>query len=47
VAAWRPDARWSEALSVSVDERPLLFAGVEHRAWAAAIEAFLRGESEV
>jgi diguanylate cyclase (GGDEF)-like protein len=44
-AVWHPDSRWSEALSVSVDERPLLHAGVEHRAWVAAIEAFLKGES--
>ncbi|MGD0799797.1 MAG: EAL domain-containing protein [Terracidiphilus sp.] len=43
--AWQPDPRWSEALSVSVDERPMLHAGVEHRAWAAEIEAFLEGKS--
>lgn len=46
-ADWRPDPRWLEALSVSVDERPLIHAGVEHRAWAAALEAFLKGESSV
>jgi EAL domain-containing protein (putative c-di-GMP-specific phosphodiesterase class I) len=46
-AAWRPDRRWLEALSVSVDERPLLHAGVEHRGWAADLEAFLKGESKV
>jgi diguanylate cyclase (GGDEF)-like protein len=46
-AAWRPDPRWIEALLVNVDERPLLHAGVEHRAWAAALEAFLKGESSV
>jgi diguanylate cyclase (GGDEF)-like protein len=44
-AAWRPDPRWTEVLTVAVDERPLLHAGVEHRAWAAAIEAYLKGES--
>jgi diguanylate cyclase (GGDEF)-like protein len=44
-AAWRPDPRWTEAFTVAVDERPLLHAGVEHRAWAAAIEAFLKKES--
>ena len=44
-ASWRPDPSWLEALSVGVDERPLLHAGVEHRAWAAALEAFLKGES--
>ncbi|MGD0830686.1 MAG: EAL domain-containing protein [Terracidiphilus sp.] len=47
VAAWRPDPRWIEALSVSVDDRPLLHAGVEHRAWVAAIEAFLKGEAKL
>lgn len=41
---WRPDPRWTEALAVSVDERPLLHAGVEHRAWAASIEEYLKGE---
>ncbi len=46
-ASWHPDPRWRAALSVSVDDRPLLHAGVEHRAWAAAIEAFLKGESNV
>jgi diguanylate cyclase (GGDEF)-like protein len=45
VANWRPDPRWTAALAVAEDERPLLRAGVEHRAWAAAIEAFLKGES--
>jgi hypothetical protein len=46
VAAWRPDPRWIEAFSVSVDERPLLHAGVEHRAWAATIETYLKGECD-
>lgn len=45
VAAWRPDPRWTEALSVSQDDRPLLYAGSEHRAWITAIENFLKGES--
>jgi hypothetical protein len=44
-AAWRPDPRWTEAFTVAVDERPLLRAGVEHRAWAASIEAYLKKES--
>ena len=45
-ASWRPDPRWTEAVTVEVDERPLLHAGVEHRAWAAAIEAYLKKESD-
>ncbi len=44
VATWRPDPRWTKALSVNDDERPLLYAGTEHRAWIASIEAYLRGE---
>jgi diguanylate cyclase (GGDEF)-like protein len=46
VATWHPDPRWTDAPSVSVDERPLLHAGVEHRAWAATIEAFLKNECD-
>lgn len=42
---WRPDPRWTEAFVVEVDERPLLHAGVEHRAWAASIESYLKNES--
>ncbi len=45
-AAWRPDPRWTRALSVSVDDRLMQDAGDEHRAWIAAVEAFVRGESE-
>jgi diguanylate cyclase (GGDEF)-like protein len=42
---WHPDPRWCESISVSIDERPMLHAGVEHRAWAAELEAFLKGEN--
>jgi hypothetical protein len=31
-------------LPASQDERQLLYADVEHRAWIAAIESFLKGE---
>jgi len=44
---WRPDPRWTDAFTVDVDERPLLHAGVEHRAWAATIEAYLKNESDL
>jgi len=43
---WKPDAAWSTLPSVSRDDLPLLFAGVEHRAWTAALEAFLRGQRD-
>jgi diguanylate cyclase (GGDEF)-like protein len=46
VAAWKPDPRWARALSVSVDDRLIQDAGDEHRTWVAAIEAFVKGESE-
>jgi len=44
VATWRPDPRWTKALAVNIDERPMLYAGAEHRAWIASIEGYLRGE---
>jgi diguanylate cyclase (GGDEF)-like protein/PAS domain S-box-containing protein len=47
LAAWRPDPRWTEVAQVSFDDRPLLYAGVEHRAWVLAIEGFLKGERHV
>jgi len=47
VATWRPDPRWSEALTVVQDDQPLLYAGDEHRTWILAIEALLKGESTV
>jgi diguanylate cyclase (GGDEF)-like protein/PAS domain S-box-containing protein len=46
VATWRPDSAWSNLPPVSRDDLPLLFAGVEHRAWIVAIGAFLKGERE-
>jgi len=46
VRAWRPDPVWTHLPTVRRDDQPLLFAGAEHRAWIAAIEAFLRGERD-
>ncbi len=43
--AWRPDSAWYDLPAVEHDDLPLLFAGVEHRAWVAAMESFLRDES--
>jgi EAL domain-containing protein (putative c-di-GMP-specific phosphodiesterase class I) len=43
VATWRPDSRWVNADLVGRDNTPLLFAGVEHRAWVLAIEGCLNG----
>jgi len=44
--AWRPDEAWSKLRPVNRDDLPLLFAGVEHRAWITAVEAFLNGERD-
>ncbi len=43
---WRPDPAWLDLSPVDHDDLPLLFASVEHRAWIARVEAFLRGELE-
>ena len=43
-ASWKPDASWTSATMVSSSDRPLLYAGVEHQAWIAATDAFLKGE---
>jgi diguanylate cyclase (GGDEF)-like protein/PAS domain S-box-containing protein len=44
LAEWRPDPRWERAPAVNQEGRPVLYAGVDHRAWIAAIDAFLKGE---
>ena len=45
-AAWRPEAAWSNLRPVDHADFALLFAGVEHRAWVIAVEAFLCGERD-
>ena len=45
-AAWRPDPAWLDLRAVSRGDLPVLFAGVEHRAWAKALEEFLKGERD-
>jgi diguanylate cyclase (GGDEF)-like protein/PAS domain S-box-containing protein len=44
IDTWRPDPGWAEQQPFERDDLPLLFAGVEHRAWIRAVEACLRGE---
>ena len=46
LATWRPDPAWVDLPAVSHDDLPLLIASVDHRAWIAAIEAFLKGKRE-
>ena len=45
-AAWRADPAWTESPSYSHDVLPLIFTGVEHRAWGIAIRSYLKGELE-
>ena len=45
-AAWRPDPAWSEPWAVHHDDRPLLVATVEQRAWIAGVEAVQSGERQ-
>jgi diguanylate cyclase (GGDEF)-like protein/PAS domain S-box-containing protein len=44
---WSPDPRWAEVPVVRADNRPVLFATVEHRAWLGALEACLKGKRAV
>jgi len=46
-ASWRPDPRWAEVPVVRADNRQVLFATVEHRAWLGALEACLQGRRAV
>ncbi|MGZ8222980.1 MAG: EAL domain-containing protein [Methylobacter sp.] len=45
-ANWRPDPAWINPRLVSRDNLSVLHAAVEHRAWIAAIEDYLKGELE-
>ena len=42
-AAWNPDPAWMNVVSVAPRKRTLVHAAVAHRAWVAAMEAFLLG----
>ncbi len=42
-AAWRADPRWMEAPLVHANNRAVLFAMVEHRAWYGHFLAYLQG----
>ncbi len=43
VSAWLPDPSWANVPPVHADNRAVLHANVEHRAWLAAFEACLEG----
>jgi len=44
IAEWHSDPRWAHVRPKSLINRQMLFAGVEHRAWLNAFEAFLQGK---
>jgi hypothetical protein len=46
-AAWRTDPSWIDLPAVGRDDLPLLFAGVEHRAWIAAMDHHLHGRHKL
>jgi hypothetical protein len=46
-ATWRPDPRWAEVPVVRAENRPVLLATVEHRAWLGALEASLQGKRAI
>ena len=46
-AAWRPYPAWLDLTSVSNDDLPLIFAGVEHRASVRAFEECLKEGREI
>lgn len=44
VGNWKPSSSWVTLPAVSREDFPLLFASVEYRAWASAMEHHLKGE---
>ncbi|MBE9608241.1 EAL domain-containing protein [Chitinilyticum piscinae] len=45
LARWQPPPEWAHCAEVRRDDLPLLFAAVDHRAWMAQLQGWLRGES--
>lgn len=46
VATWHPSPSWSTLRPVRQEDLPLLFGPTEHRAWLAALRAYLKGETD-
>jgi len=46
IATWRPDPQWLGVRALRREHLPPLFAIIEHRAWVAALAAYLRGQGE-
>ena len=46
LTGWRPAPSWRNLPPISRDDRPILFAALEHRAWISALTGYLRGERD-
>ncbi len=44
--SWQPDSGWKHVQTIEREDLPLLFAGVEHRAWVVAMEQYLNAERD-
>jgi diguanylate cyclase (GGDEF)-like protein/PAS domain S-box-containing protein len=45
-ATWQPDPAWGATPLLTRIDLPLLFGGVEHRAWTKVIESYIKGERD-
>ena len=45
-ASWRPESSWIGLPAIRRIDEPLLFAGVDHRAWIIALTKFLKDEEQ-
>ena len=46
-SSWRADSHWADVPPVRAENRPVLYASVEHRAWLGALEAYLQGRRAI
>ncbi len=46
VAHWRPDPAWENTHALQREHLALLYAAIEHRAWAQAMEDFVQGRRD-
>jgi diguanylate cyclase (GGDEF)-like protein len=44
---WQMDPSWCNVRPVSRDDFPLLFAGIEHRAWIGLVETFIKNGQDL
>lgn len=44
LAHWQPDACWTDCKPVHADDRLIVHAIVEHRAWVSRLEQYVRGD---